>query len=284
MITDRDFAILSSLVRYYVLSRSQIQRLCFPQDKEGRITRRRLQSLLDHKLINRHPVPIDLLSHGSTGPAYFPARLGIEYVAAQLKDERILGVACQQPQAHHLRHWLAVTETHLVLDAALSQQTAVECRGWFNEWDLVNPQVREPEQRYRIFSLLREAPRLVCAPDAAFLLSITGISKVFYLEQDRETAGARQVAASKGPGYAMLAETKLHRRHFPDALLDSFSVLMIVPSASRRDVLRKAFHGKPGAELWKFIALTDLSTETFLHAPIVYPCEGEPRPLVKTDN
>ena len=53
MITERDIAILLALVRYYVLNRMQIQRLCFPTDENGRITRRRIQSLVDAKLINR---------------------------------------------------------------------------------------------------------------------------------------------------------------------------------------------------------------------------------------
>lgn len=43
MITDRDIAILSALAKYYVLSRPQIQRLCFESDVSGRVTRRRLQ-------------------------------------------------------------------------------------------------------------------------------------------------------------------------------------------------------------------------------------------------
>ena len=35
MITERDIAVLLALVRYYVLSRVQIQRLCFPTDAAG---------------------------------------------------------------------------------------------------------------------------------------------------------------------------------------------------------------------------------------------------------
>jgi len=39
MLTDRDLAVLLVLDRYYVLSRPQIQRLCFPTDVTGRVTR-----------------------------------------------------------------------------------------------------------------------------------------------------------------------------------------------------------------------------------------------------
>ena len=56
---------------------------------------------------------------------------------------------------------------------------------------------------------------MVCVPDAAFLLSFKGASKVYYLEQDRATSGAQQIANSKTAGYAAMAENRLHRRHFP---------------------------------------------------------------------
>jgi len=56
---------------------------------------------------------------------------------------------------------------------------------------------------------------------------------------------------------------------------------MIAPTARRRDALKKALRGKPGASLWRFAAASDLSTETFLHSPIFHPCEGEPAALVK---
>ena len=59
-------------------------------------------------------------------------------------------------------------------------------------------------------------------------------------------------------------------------------MLLVAPTARRRDALRKAIAGKPGAELWKFVATTDLTPGSFLNEPIIYACHGDPMPLVKT--
>ena len=91
----------------------------------------------------------------------------------------------------------------------------------------------------------------------------------------------QQIAASKTPGYAAMAERRLHRRHFPQTTLDAFTVLMVAPSERRRDALRKAIATKPGAALWRFVAASDLTPERFLLDPIFHPCDGEPVPLIK---
>jgi len=200
MLTDRDIEILKLLVHYYVLSRQQIQRLLFPGDEKGRITRRRLQALVDEHLINRQTMLYCHPASGSPAPVYFPSRKGCEFLAEHLDDERFLATPTQAPIPHHVLHWLAVSETHIVLDKALKSQTGVHCDGWLNEWDTVNKDESAPEKRYRIYMLLREQPRLVCAPDAAFLLSVAGHRKVFYLEQDRtrRACGRLRPARPKG--------------------------------------------------------------------------------------
>jgi hypothetical protein len=180
-----------------------------------------------------------------------------------------------------LFHWLAISETHITVDAAIARQKDVKLEGWLNEWDVCNPDESSPEKRFRLFTMISELPRLVAAPDAAFILELVGYRKVFYLEQDRATSGVRQLAASKPPGYAAMSERRLHRRHFPATNVDTFTVLMVTTDQRRRDAVRKAFHGRPGCELWKFVAAADLKPETFLHEPILYPCEGAPVPLVK---
>ena len=281
MITERDIAVLRAVVHYYVLNRVQIQRLCFPSDCEGRITRRRLQTLVSERFLNRTQVQVFHPGSGAPAPVYFPARRGCEFLAEHLGDERLLATPTQTPQSHHLFHWLAVTETHIALDAALANQSDVTLDDWLNEWDIVNKDESAPEKRYRIYTLINESPRLVCAPDAAFLLAARGHFKVLYLEQDRSTSGVAQIAASKTPGYTVMAERQLHRRHFPHTTLNAFSVLMIAPSERRRDALKKAIREKPGAALWRFASASDLTPENFLFAPIFHPCDGEPLPLIK---
>jgi len=283
MITDRDILILAALVRYYVLNRHQIQRLVFPGDPNGRITRRRLQVLVDEHLINRQNV---LYCHPSATPApvYFPARKGCELLAEHFDDARYLLTPTAPPLPHHTFHWLAVSDTHIALDEALRNQEEVLIDGWINEWDVVNKDESRPEKRFQLYTLLEDRPRLVCVPDAAFLLSLKGSSKVFYLEQDRATSGALQIANSKTAGYAAMAERQLHRRHFPNATLDQFTVLMVAPSPKRRDSLRHAIRGKRGAGLWRFAASQDFLPTRLLGDPIYYTCDGdEPKPLLRRD-
>jgi hypothetical protein len=283
VITDRDILILVALVRYYVLNRQQIQRLVFPNDPNGRITRRRLQVLVDEHLINRQNI---LFCHPSATPApvYFPARKGCELLAEHFEDARYLVTPTAPPIPHHTFHWLAVSDTHIALDEAIRGQGEVSIDGWINEWDVVNKDESRPEGRFQLYTLLQDRPRLVCVPDAAFLLSFQGTSKVFYLEQDRATSGALQIANGKTGGYAAMAERRLHRRHFPGATLDEFTVLAVAPSPKRRDGLRYAIRGKPCAHLWRFTTSQDLVPARLLRDAIYYTCDGdEPRPLLRGD-
>lgn len=279
MVTDRDIEILRVIIRYYVLNRQQIQRLVFPDDPNGRVTRRRLQSLYEENLINRLPSR-EFPSILAPSPMYFPSRKGCELIAEYDDDERILATPTKAPE-YNIFHWLAVSHTHITIDEAIAKQTAVKIEGWINEWDVVNKDESAAEKRYRLYTLIRESPRLVCAPDAALLLSALGHTKIFYLEQDRATSGVQQIASVKTLGFAALAERNLQKRHF-NATVPGFTVLMVAPTDRRRDALRKAIAAKPGAALWRFATVSDLTPERALHSPIWYSCgQAEPDPLVK---
>ncbi len=146
---------------------------------------------------------------------------------------------------------------------------------------MANKDAAAPEKKYRLYTLLCEGPRLVCAPDAGFLLTNRGTGKVHYLEIDRGTSGTRQVACAKTPGYAALAERLGHRRHFPEADLDSFAVLLVAPDVRRRDALKEQVTGKPGAAFWRFAAMPELTPETILTEPVWHRCDGQLVPLIK---
>lgn len=280
MITERDTDVLRSVAHYRVMKRPHIQRLHFPDDNTGRATRRRLQTLVSAGLLNRTRTPVFNPNGGSPWPAYFPSRAGIELLAEHFEDDRFLAVSVRSPEPYHLHHFLAITDTHITLDAAIARQSAVSLDHWHNEFDVVNPQENVPELRYRLYTLLRQTPRLICAPDAAFQLGVGPYRKAFYLEQDRGTTGTRQLVARKTPGYAELNLRRWHTRHFPEAIPDTFSVLLITTTPRRRDSLRRAMCEKDPEKLWKFAAETDLTAESILFDPIFYPCEGDPMPLV----
>lgn len=284
MITNREIAVLVAISRYYVLNRQQIQRLIFPDDPDGRISRRRLRMLLDLKLINRQELLYTLPSNGTPAPVYFPSRKGCELLRDHFNDDRYLRIPAKPPIPHHVWHWLAVAETHIIFDQGIAAQSKVSLDGWINEYDELNGHESSPEKKYRLFTLLNESPRLVCAPDAALLLRIGDRSKTYYLEQDRSTSGVQQIANSKTAGYAAMDLLKLHRRHFPEATSNAFTVLTIAPTARRRDSLRRAIAEKPGAKLWQFASADDVTSERVLSHPIWFGCESDlPRPLVNEE-
>ena len=81
-----------------------------------------------------------------------------------------------------------------------------------------------------------------------------------------------------------MAEQMLHRRHFPQATLDQFSVLMVAPTPKRRDALRRAICGKPGATLWRFAAHEDIVPARLLFEPIFFTCnDDQPKPLLRRE-
>src|SRR5439155_18835789 len=144
------------------------------------------------------------------------------------------------PTWEYLYHWVEVAETHIRLDKAAHQFPAVTVSGWISEWSLADSREKEPEKRYRLYTRLGQ--KLVCAPDAAFLLEKDGFRKVFYVEQDRDTTkSADRVAAQKCHGYAGLFEKRLHvGRHFPTVNVEKFTVLFVTPTPKRRDALAGA--------------------------------------------
>ncbi len=282
MLTQRDINVLVSLAHYYTLSRPQISRLHFPGDDNGRVTRKRLQLLLHLHLLNRTRMEVVNPAMGTPAPVYYPSREGCAFLAQELRDDRYHAVCTQTPTWQHLYHWLAVSDTHILLDQAAALTPGVCVAEWINEWAIVNPDESVPERRFRLFTLLSEDPRLICAPDGAFLLEKDGHRKVFYLEQDRDTTKpAARVAARKHAGYAALFERQLHRRHFPTATVEKFCVLMLAPTPKRRDALVTAMRGKPGESLWKFASLTELTSEGFLTAPVFHASTGAPTSLLR---
>ena len=184
--------------------------------------------------------------------------------------------------------YVRVAETHILLDQAVAKLDGVSVVRWYGEWDVVNVDEREPHRRFRLYTLLRESPKLVCVPDAGFVIAgKSGTRRAFYLEQDRHTTwDESRVAAQKCGGYAGLMEQRLagglgHLRHFPDTNPERFTVLMVTPSPRRRDSLRRAIAAKPAHELWRFASLTDLTEDSILTAAVWHPCAGEPAAILK---
>lgn len=282
MLTSRDIAVLVSLAHYFTLTRAQISRLHFTDDTDGRATRKRLQTLVDAKLIARTHMQVMNPAMGAPAPVYFPTREGCAFVAQEREDPRYLANGFATPNWQHLYHWVQVAESHLLLDQAVASTPGIAVEEWWGEGSILNPEASNPSERFRLYTMLRDHPRLVCVPDAAFLLVKDGYRKCFYVEVDRDTTQpAERVAARKCEGYAELAARCQHKKHFPTCNVDKFNVLMIVPSAKRRETLRRAIGSKRGQELWKFAVMQDLASAQYLTGPVWYPATGDAHALVK---
>jgi hypothetical protein len=281
MLQIRDIEVLKSVARYYTLTRAQINRLHFPADFDGRISRKRLALLHDEGFINRTNMQVVNPSMGAPAYVYYPSSKGTAFLAQELKDERYRSACTLTPNWMYLYHWVEVAQTHILLDQAVALLDAVTVDDWISEWSIANPEEKEPEKRYKLYTRL--GPKLVCAPDAAFLLQKEGFRKAFYLEQDRDTTkDAVRVAAQKCHGYAGLFERRMHFvRHFPTANVEKFTVLVVAPSPRRRDALQQAFSTKPAAWLYKFCSQAELTAETFLIAPIWHSSVNDPAALLK---
>jgi hypothetical protein len=290
MIQLRDIDVVGSVARYYTLTRAQINRLHFPNDHDGRITRRRLNFLSGEGLINRTHMQVSNPANGAPAYVYYPSAKGCAFLAQELKDESFKNVCTLTPNWQYLHHWVAVADTHILIDQAVKRTRGVAIDGWFSEWDVVNADEKEPDKRFRLY--VRLGQKLVCIPDAAFLLNnqvkvgenqFRSYRKVFYIEQDRHTTeSADRVAAQKFNGYAALFEKRLHVGvHFPLANVEKFSVLVIAPTPNRRDALKLAFKKKADKSAWLYLfaSLPDLQPETVLTAPVWHSCDGNAYPL-----
>lgn len=284
-LTPLIIAILQSLGRYRTLTRMQIQRLHMPDtDPGGRRTRKVLTTMRHDGVVDQTEARVVFpgKNGGAPAPVYTITRKGTELLAAETKDESFLHLCTLKPNWMYLHHWIQIADFRILLDQAVVLQSYVKANNCLTEWMIANPNEKSPENRYTLFTLLQENPRLVNAPDASFVLQVGGFSKGIYIEIDRATSGINQIAASKTPGYAKMAETRKHVRHFPGVNPEiPFTVLHVSPSPGRRDLVAKAIKGKPGDMLWKFASWDELTPATILHEPILRDVDLKAMPLVR---
>ena len=282
MLTDRDLTVLKSVAHYYTLTRAQVTQLHFPDDKDGRSTRKRLNSLLEIRFVDRTNMQVCNPAMGHPAPVFFPTRDGVAFLAEQTGDDSWRSAATQSPNWHHLYHYVTIADQHILIDQAAGLIKGLSIPTWHSEYSVLNPFENDPEKRFTLYSLLSIEPRLVCKPDAGFVLEKEGFRKVFYLETDRDTTkNADRVAAQKCRGYVGMLATSRHKQHFPDANIEGFTVLIIAPSVTRRESLRRAFSEKPGAKLYKFAARTELTPASFFTEAVWRTAENEIVSLLK---
>lgn len=287
-------AILYFLAAYYVCQRVDIQEAL---KLDERTARRRLSYLLDLKYIQRTNAQVVFPDiNGASAPAYTLTARGAEFLYCETKDESFLQCNTYTPNWQTLLHTLGIARFHRLLVEACAANLDVALESFVPEWQVADHHAKEPEKRYRLFSLIRSTPRLVVAADASFVLCYKGQRRGYFLELDRSTNSLQRIARSKTPGYAAMAEQKLFARHFPGAENIPFRVLFVTQNENRRDGAARLVAKFQGAPLWRFLSLTrkiDNSDGSFTIEHVqpemlfqvwdVLDCEGEKRTIIRKE-
>lgn len=172
-----------------------------------------------------------------------------------------------------LPHRLGVIRTRLLFDDAC-RAAGIASMDWVHEYDLrrgADP--KSPNQHkfvlYEAFE--RSGERLVCWPDAAARLRISGEEDhqlLVYLEYDRSTETAKQLAAKAKP-FDLLVREHRYRGHWTDMTGQAtVRVLFLCPSRERLVNAVEAIRSEPGAGLFRFATFADLHPPTLLTKPL----------------
>ncbi|MEZ6133111.1 MAG: replication-relaxation family protein [Planctomycetaceae bacterium] len=287
LLQERDVHVLSNLARYFILNSRQIRELSFPDDATGRITRRRMNKMMHAGYVRKRSLQVVNPADGSTTPVYHLTRNGREFLAGHMDDETLLRKPVEPSQPQHLYHYVAVSETHRLFDAALATHPAgVSISKWVNEDEFINPEEPDSSQRRMLRTKSSEASKVVCLPDAGFVVRYNEQNAVVYLEQDRDTFFHERTASRKSPGYRQLLAAQGHRAHFPESTLPFFYVLVVTPTAKRANQLRHAFAKKNRDQdvqkTFRFGSLEELNASNLLFEPMYSCCHHDDKvPLIR---
>jgi len=282
ILQPRDITLLEYFARYFMLTSRQVRELVFTDDKTNRVTRRRLGQLTRAGYLRKRNMSVVHPTDGSATPVYHLDRAGRQFIAEHTGDDTLLLKPIEPSQPQHLYHYAAVAETHRVIDRAVEQTTEpVTIDQWYNEDEVINPDVEHARERKRLRTEFSESPKVVCLPDAAFLIDYHGHRIAVYLEQDRDTFFHKRVAARKNRGYEALLASRRHREHFPNTTVDYFYVLFVAPTRRRADNLCSAFaklnEGNDAALIYRFASLDEINETNLLFEPVLTRCHDDER-------
>ncbi len=276
ILQERDIEALILLARYFMLTSRQLREMCYSNDSTGRVTRRRLTGMRQAGFLQKRNLQVVNPLDGSASPVYHLTKTGLEFLAGHLDDEMLLRKPVEPSQPQHLLHYIAVSDTHRMMNAAIDATVEdIKLLRWVNEDEALNLLEANTPRRF----MRTKFSNVICMPDAAFVLEFKGIRAVFYVEQDRDSFFHDRVAARKSPGYRKLWEQKGHRQHFPESNIDFFFVLFVAPGKKRRDQLCRAFAKKNAdhevQKAYRFVAFDQITPNNFLFETILTRCQDD---------
>ena len=280
-LTARDVRILTFLAEHYCATAEHLRANASLGSSDTTVIRHRLRVMDGTGLVGIARAEVLTPHNAVHAQAYHPTEKGMLTLAHRTSEMKWLLTPTKPPYSQHLAHFLALTDLRLLVKTAVAGQSVCTLGSYYNQFDTTNPGADDPKDRFKLYTEIESHPRkIVCVPDAAFDLRAGAVAKAYFVEIERGTTPPARAAAKKSPGYAGLADRRLHRRHFPGAL-DAFSVLVLAPHPGWRDHLRREFATKARPDLYKFAALTEVTADSLLFDPIWHPCTGERHALLK---
>lgn len=181
-----------------------------------------------------------------------------------------------------LPHRLGVIATRLALDDGV-RAAGLPAADWIHEYDLrpgVDPRGSNQEKFVLYEAFERSGQRFVCWADAAarfYAAQNPDHQLLAYLEYDRSTETAKQLAAKAQP-FDLLVRERRYQAHWPNlAGQVTVRVLLVCRSEERVANAIDAIRAEPGAELFRFATYDDLKPSTLLTEPIWRTTQGELR-------
>ncbi|GEM_PF-3377985 len=278
--TPRDWQICQALFRYKFLLTSQIRDVVLAHDADCSITRRRLRRMEYGKLVRRRGAELGNTPNITTAPIWTLTEHGACRLGTETGDERYF--TFQEPKSPwiNLTHNVRCSQVAILMDQALVKQDRLRITALYFESDVIRVEANSTSQRCKLFTEIETASKkVVCAPDFGFEIEAGTQRRGYLCELETGSDGSpARIAARKSPGIAALAATQKWKEIFPQAT--SFAALMFVPHAGWRNALRKAMQDKPGAELWRFAAVNELTADNFFSSPVFYTVNEGPRSFV----
>jgi hypothetical protein len=282
---ERDFAILSDVHRFRVMSPEQISARFFPRDKRGESSRERLAELYQNGYLERMQRPRDLkkpqLTYvyrlASRGAATLAERAGVNFSDFAYWGKYSDGKGrINTTTINYVEHWLQMTNTRMAIEVA-AQRLGCRIERWLDHYDLIPTWQTE---RVSIRFPDGASEDAAVTPDGYFVLSTPKGRGHFFLEVDNGSDSVAKRWHRKILIYKQyLASGKFHQTYQvpPSA---SFRMLAVTRSLARSTNFKYAAerYGPPETA-YAFLSAPRSAINTSVLSAPVWLRGGHSRPV-----
>lgn len=249
-LTERDIQILLFLLDTRFLSREQIERLFFQNDKSSKETttrkaNKRLSKLTENGLLERLYKPVTV---GKSPAVYSIGKQGYQLLSKVLEQDKrnlVFKKKANKVEFLFLEHNLGIAEFRVCLELALRNNPEIDLLFWRRESKELNDRVLDPRKR----------KYLPVTPDAFFGLQTNLGRSYFFLEVDMATQEHRRITR-KIIAYREYWKKGLYGQKYG---FNSFRVLFVTTTERRLNNLLKTAEKTGAKNMFLFATQSDIT-------------------------